>query len=174
VTVAPDFAAPVLGWRAWLVLQRSDGVRLASVAQPTLWPLREELVGTCLAHPRLPFLRRHARRRHEAPSPACTCGIYAATDPDVAGPYVFRQLISRRGLVTRVIGLVSLWGRVLACERGWRAERGYPARIYVPIPAQDPGKWRHADDLALSLAEYGVPVDIVAHRGERDLVRALA
>jgi hypothetical protein len=174
VTVAPDYASPLLGWRAWLVLRRAEGVRLASVAHPTLWEPHRELKGECLAPRRLPLPRRWRRHGHDAPDATCSCGIYAGSGPDVAGPYVFRPLVARRHLVVRVIGLVSLWGRVVACERGWRAECAYPSRIFVPVPATDSKAWRRVDELAFALAEYGVPVDVVPHRGEQDLVYSLA
>jgi hypothetical protein len=87
---------------------------------------------------------------------------------------MFTREFHRQDVVARVIGLVSLWGRVLACPRGWRAEVAYPQRIYVPIHAMKVRAWKRAEEVALSLADYGVPVEIVSHRGAPDLLHSLA
>jgi hypothetical protein len=172
---APDFAAAIVGWRAWLVVERPAGLRLASVVQPTVWEPRHELRSDCLAnHRRLWAFGRRRPGRHSAPEAWCTCGIYASTDAEVAGQYFLTPDVERPKVVAGVIGLVSLWGRVLACSRGWRAEYAYPARICVPIRAEDVSGLNGVEELAFSLAEYGVPVEIVSHRGKPDLLRTLA
>lgn len=174
MSVAPDFAAPIVGWRTWLVVKGADGLRLGSVVQPTLWEPRRELVGECLDRRRLRRFRRRKHNRHHAPDFSCSCGIYASRTTELAGQYVFTAEFERRHVVGRVIGLVSLWGRVLACRRGWRAEFAYPARIYVPLDAEDVRRSSRVEELALSLADYGVPVEIVTHHGEPDLLQSLA
>jgi hypothetical protein len=173
MTRAPDFAAPIVAWRAWLVVRQQGRMRLSSVVRPTLWEPRRELVGECLAcAPRLLPWRR-GRRAHESPGTRCGCGIYATSDPEVAGQYLDRSAIPRWGVAGRVIGLVSLWGRVLECERGWRGERAYPARIYVPVLSREVAAWRRVEEVAFSLADYGVPVELAAHRNARELVHSL-
>jgi hypothetical protein len=175
VTVAPDFAAPIVGWRTWLVVKGADGLRLGSVVQPTLWEPLRELVGECLAHHRLVwFFRRRRRSDHDAPHLRCSCGIYASKDAQLAGQYVFTREFERRHVVGRVIGRVSLWGRVLACPRGWRAQFAYPERIYVPMEAGEVSVSKPVEEVALALGAYGVPVEIVSHRGEPDLLHSLA
>lgn len=175
MTVAPDFAAPIVGWRTWLVVREADALRLASVVKPTLWEPRRELVGECLRdHRSLWLFRRRTRSGHGAPHFWCSCGIYASKDTKLAGRYVFTREFERRHVVGRVIGLVSLWGRVLACARGWRAEFAYPRRIYVPMEAEEVSASERIEELALSLGDYGVPVEIVSHRGEPDLLHSLA
>lgn len=152
--VAPDYAGPLEGWRVWRVARAGDDrdFRLLSLAQEVVWPTRDELVASCRRCRLLPRLRR--RNEHSAPTEACSCGIYA-TDLDrldwfldertwPTPPYVF--------------GRVLLWGRVIECERGWRAARAYPREIFVAAPP-----YRLRDDatperIARGLGEYGVPV----------------
>lgn len=174
MTVAPDLAAPIVAWRAWRVLQHAEGLRLASVVQPTVWEPRRRLECQCLSRRRTWLLGRR-RDRHEAPHAPCTCGIYATTRVDLAGRYVPPPApeLEEPATVARVLGRVSLWGRVLACRRGWRAQFAYPARIYVPHDAAL-GDARAVEELAFALTDYGVPIEIVAHRGERDLLHTLA
>jgi hypothetical protein len=55
-----------------------------------------------------------------------------------------------------VIGRVSLWGLVVECERGWRAQLAYPERLFVGCGprARDDVHIRAADALERN---YGVP-----------------
>ena len=62
--------------------------------------------------------------------------------------------------IVLVIGEVSLWGRVVVCQRGWRAEFAYPRRIFLVIPES----WESESHLELhalarDFAAYGVPVE---------------
>jgi hypothetical protein len=63
--------------------------------------------------------------------------------------------------VARVLGQVALWGTVVECERGFRASRAYPVRIYVPADTGATGSvdW---EDVSFDLARYGVPVELLA------------
>jgi hypothetical protein len=77
-----------------------------------------------------------------------------------------------------VIGRVSLWGRVVECERGWRAACAYPARLYLPLGRHGrlsflSGPAADAERLALALRIYGVPVELVACASVRELARVL-
>jgi hypothetical protein len=156
VSGAPDFAEPLEAWRVWKVVRRHGVYSLGSVVQSTLWPAGEALVAECLAGSRLLLFRRR-KRRHLAPDHRCECGIYAAGLDGVAqyvaaGPF--------RG-ISRVLGLVSLWGTVVECERGYRASHAYPKRIFVPADAGEP--WRIGwDEVALGLCRYGVAVEPLA------------
>jgi hypothetical protein len=174
MTMAPDLAAPIIGWRVWVVLEEDERHRLASVFQPTLWAPRRELTGECLVgHRRLwPFWRRRAAR-HEAPDSSCSCGVYALKDTKQAIQYAFNAEVKGRAAIARVLGPVSLWGRVLECQRGWRAEYAYPLRIYVAA-GKGAGAASGAEELAFSLTDYGVPVEIVSDWGELDRLQSPA
>jgi hypothetical protein len=55
--------------------------------------------------------------------------------------------------------MVALWGEVVEGERGWRASHAYPTRIYVPLRAGS--DHQEVNDIALDLAVYGVPVEVL-------------
>lgn len=126
---APDYAGPLVGWRVWRVAETRAGLRLLSAVYDDVWLPRREAVASC-------------RHGHDAPDAACVCGIHALADRATA----IRYLVGRNdpGVVGRVLGLVSLWGTVVECERGWRAERAYPLRLWAP------------PELLAGLAPYGV------------------
>ncbi len=90
---------------------------------------------------------------HESPAAGCTCGLYASRDLDrLRGHLLF-------GLRRMVVGEVSLWGKVIPGQHGYRAEYAYPRRLLVFDRVAE------ADSsLVASLGEYGVPIEVVAQR----------
>jgi len=148
-SAAPDFIEPFEAWRVWRVVRAGGAFRLGSVVQHTLWATNSEFTADCHR------LRLFRRRRHEAPDMNCECGIYAAATLEQLRLYVVEGL---RGQLSRVVGRVALWGTVVECERGFRASRAYPARLYVP--ADTGAQWQvSATEVALGLCAYGVPVE---------------
>ena len=124
--------------------------------------------------------------QHDAPAPAegCLCGIYAAPTAAQAAASVTEPPRPREPIVHHVIGRVSLWGTVVECERGWRAERAYPASLAVPAPPpprrhillparRRPSRSRPAAEIASALCEYGVPIELVACETLGDLAAML-
>jgi hypothetical protein len=121
----PDTPEPAIeaidGWRAWdLSESRDHGPLLHPVGDGVdVWMPRRPMAARCGARPILSLFRAP----HEAPDPACRCGIYAARSLDV-----FER--SRPAWPPPpVIGTVALWGRVIEHQRGWRAALAYPARL---------------------------------------------
>jgi hypothetical protein len=116
---------PIVGWRSWDLSDGAAGPLLHPVGGSTeVWRPRAALIARCSLGP----FGGRLRRRHEAPDPTCGCGIYAVGSIDA---------FERRRPAwppPPVIGTVSLWGRVVAHERGWRAERAYPARLRLVCP----------------------------------------
>ena len=170
----PDLIEPIEAWRAWRVVARDDRFVLGSIVQPTLWPCGRPLSAECLRPPPiLPWFRRRRREESAVPDPECVCGIYAGKLEDI-GRYLTRLPTSREA--GRVLGQVHLWGTVIECERGFRAGQAYPSRIYVPADQTgDSGRNRNGatcDEIAAGLADYGVPVELVAG-GRRDAVESL-
>jgi hypothetical protein len=158
VSTAPDYIEPIVGWRSWLVVREGEGFRLRSVLYDALWPPRSELVACCLRRSS-PWRKRP---EHVAPADRCRCGIYAAKQPEDAASYLEGRGWGEALGVHRVIGTVSLWGRVVECTRGWRASHAYPKAIYVPT-TRGP-YWLRAerrDEVALALTDYGVPVELL-------------
>ena len=100
---------------------------------------------------------------HKAPKVDCACGIYARK--------TFDQLeTTYRGMT--IIGTIKLWGDIVQGKVGYRAEFGYPDKLYImserftedvknSLAANIEGE-ATLDNLALSLVEsYKVPVEIV-------------
>jgi hypothetical protein len=152
--LAPDYAEPLVGWRVWVVVADGHGLpRLRSVVQKTLWPVRAALAAECQQRRTLARLLRRPTQ-HAAPELDCQCGIYAA--PLVELEPLLAEAPWETGV--RVLGEVGLWGDVVECERGWRASRAYPQRLYVP--QRDARRPRLSQqEIALGLADYGVPVE---------------
>jgi hypothetical protein len=98
-----------------------------------------------------------------------------------AVPYLSSLFKEHEDVLHRVLGRVALWGTVVECERGWRASRAYPAHLYVPSPRRPAlfvltGLRRPAlpaEEIALELAAYGVPVEIVECATVRGLAETL-
>lgn len=144
----PDFGVPddvgkITGWRAWGVDPNTpDGepVLLRSVRKHTIWPPRQEVVARCA--------KRSARGPrskpgHAVPDENCSCGLYAARTLEhlMSMPY-HRYDADRNGLF-HVVGQVAMWGGYIEGTQGWRAEKAYPALLFVPYEA-----WRLAPRLA--------------------------
>jgi hypothetical protein len=155
----PDCVEAVVGWRSWVATRDGDAVRLCSPLYGTVWPVGREAVAAC-SQPALPG--------HLAPSERCNCGIYAGGSVADATRLDPPGTIGASPVPQRVIGRVALWGKVVECDGGWRAERGYPTHIYVPLATSAGGRVsrtrarRRAERVAHALQDYGVPVDVVA------------
>jgi hypothetical protein len=108
---APDLTAPVVGFRNWRIA-RSGPTKgeLSSPFIPIVWPG--------------PVVRAECRRfgsaedllqaPHEAPDPACGCGISAYHEP--TGDFSKVDFLG-------VSGIVTVWGRIVADGDGMRAEQ---------------------------------------------------
>jgi len=132
----PDYFTPFIGWRAWGIEATSDGLFLVSHGGTT-WPRHKPLVAGC-------------HRKHHAPDPACSCGVYALADEE--WPY-YQYDRDLSGFDYCVFGTVALYGVVVRGTIGYRAERALPTALYVA----------HKDyRLVCPLREgYAVPVRIV-------------
>jgi hypothetical protein len=112
---------PLLGWRAWLVVETRDGPALASWCMSALWPARRALQARC---------ERHGSR----PVTHHVCGIHAFNARAEALAYVESthdmppRLFARRPhqALGIAFGRASGWGRAVAHTRGWRSEFAYP------------------------------------------------
>ncbi|MGH2722076.1 MAG: hypothetical protein ACRDJO_10815 [Actinomycetota bacterium] len=135
----PDGIEPIVGWRYW----RVDGSALGSLTRDAPWSPLQGFEAGC----------RLAGRHGPVPDPACNCGVYAARDlrtlQAMATPSVRHPL---------AVGKVALWGRIIPAERGYRAQFGYPKRLWLIWESLEqlghPGAQRV--DIA---AAYGVPVE---------------
>jgi hypothetical protein len=160
VSAAPDYIEPIVGWRSWLVVPEGEGFRLRSVVYETPWLPHNELIARCL-HRRFSFRWRRPCE-HVPPAHSCGCGIYAAREAEVAASYLEGRSWADTLGVHRVIGAVSLWGRVVECRRRWRGSHAHPKRIYV-LATRAP-YWlsaERAEEVALALTDYDVPVELL-------------
>jgi hypothetical protein len=125
----PDFVEPLLGWRAWRIWTPLSGSDLcpdfSSVILHTPWTPRER------------FSAEHSFdlgvNCRGLLDPCCSCGIYAFRDPLEAFVYLMKIRDRLLGMSVEVaLGTVSLWGRVIECELGYKAQYAYPRHIYLP------------------------------------------
>jgi len=151
------FVEPFYAWRVWRVEQKNVGEGvwwLKSVVFNDRWAPHERQDARC----RRSLLRRllKRQRRHAAPDQSCSCGIYAAESERVR-PYLGREEENW------AFGRVKLWGRIVECAHGFKAEHCYPERLYV-VPRQLDGRrrGREALEIAFSLQDYGVPVEVLS------------
>lgn len=118
----PDMVEVITGWRGWTL---SSCGRLEALGKDTVWPARRALEAECN---RASSLGRFIPTggHHFAPGWDCSCGIWAFKDLD----RLVAALGSQYGGV-RVIGTVSLWGRVIETVNGYRAQYAYPAELWL-------------------------------------------
>jgi len=109
------------------------------------------------AHAAAELVPARAGRRARCPKEPCECGIYAGW-LSILGPYLRDRPTSPA--VARVLGRVSLWGRVIECERGYRASHAYPLCVFVPVDCSLRREHRR-EEIASGLEVYGVPVEPV-------------
>jgi hypothetical protein len=124
---------PVLGWRLWHVRLHGDEYRLESFTwHHVSWPPRKRFEATCTVH------------RYTAPAGDHECGIYAfrtrALAEDLLRRYTgirhcygreYRELPPIRHGRPIALGSVSLWGRILVREKGFRAQYAYPYELFL-------------------------------------------
>jgi hypothetical protein len=135
-------AAPVIGWRVWIVTSAADGLRLGSVLHDEIWAPGTTALASCRRHD---DFFAEPMPPHATPSPDCGCGFHAARDPVDAMSYL--QGRDEPATLCRLLGEVALWGRLVETETGWRAAAAYPVRLYAADEA-----------IAEALSAYGVPV----------------
>lgn len=176
---APDLVAPLVGWRAWDVVETPEGWRLHSVHMHDEWPAGEPLAAVCRRDRFVAAAATHAR--HLSPVASCQCGVYAALSAERARQYFVASWAEVDGApspalpadyVPRAIGEVNLWGRVLECAQGYRATYAYPSRIFLPARRPDGGAY-DVETPALGLLDYGVPVEVIDVGTRAEIAAAL-
>lgn len=144
----PDFRAPdavglALGWRAWgtpIRLPRFGvAAKLFSVTwRDYYWVPRQHGVARC------------EKCGDDVPGEDCSCGFYCAKTREHLESLGYEWGKIREDGRVCIMGEVANWGKVIEGTQGWRAQKAYPVRLYVPFEA------RH---LVRPLREsYGVPV----------------
>jgi hypothetical protein len=170
--LAPDYAEPIVGWRLWLVVADGGYLWLESLLYSTRWSPRRALSAHCISHRRCYLCNRaevHTAPTHHAPHEDCDCGIYAAASPTTLAPYLDSSYPGRSS-VERVLGQVRLWGTVIECERGWRAQYAYPDRLHVPQRSTSEA----SREIAAGLCNYAVPISLLPWDANSDVIATVA
>jgi hypothetical protein len=147
---ATEFRSGVtVGWRCWRILEHErlgldPTVRLCAAGRsgvPKVWEPQQPTVAVC----------SDFASTHEAPWPGHECGIYAYADADEAETKFcnLRASGNSDGAIGWAFGTVALWGHVVECERGWRAQYAYPLELTTNVVDQI------ANEIAML---YGVPI----------------
>lgn len=163
------------------MVELGGALHLSSPVYETAWLPRQETLARCRSRGDAWSWIPHA-----APAEDCRCGLYAARTPAQAAALLAERRWARAcHALQAVLGRVLLWGSVVECEQGWRAERAYPAALYLPALAPEVrgGLGRFlprgqsaisAPELARGLAAYGVAVELIACRTLAELADTLA
>ncbi|MGQ0520564.1 MAG: hypothetical protein ACT4PX_05365 [Actinomycetota bacterium] len=154
----PDAIEPIAAWRYWRV--GSADRRLQSLTgRHQGWQPGQALEARCRfdnvdrSEWRYQLVSGFSPDPHPAPSEGCTCGLYAARSLEhLRGQPLF-------GLSRMVVGEVSLWGKVIPGQHGYRAQFAYPRRLYL-----FEGALRRDPRLLEALARYEVPIEVTAER----------
>lgn len=150
LSAAPDRVGftPEIGWRNWYVTAAGE---LVSPHYAGGWPARERAEAVCRCVRGISDLLHPAEH---APAADCTCGIYGLRSRELA---LINFAIARHGGPSGVpsdwefaVGQVSLWGKVIEHEHGWRAEFAYPYAVRVLTPER----------ARLVRDRYGVDVEV--------------
>jgi hypothetical protein len=122
VNTVPQLQAdPIIGWRVWGIVpwENVEGrkePRLTALAGGWPWPPGRATEAVCIS-----------TQHHDAPKVKHECGVYALRNEDEARQLAAPTIVERE----YAIGRVSLWGRVVEHERGYRAQFAYPYAITV-------------------------------------------
>ena len=122
---------PIVGWRQWNFMYPHF---LANLGNDTIYVPREKIEAHCEQYSTIGALvRRKDHSEQQSPHLTCTCGIYAYKEkPRLLGE--IRNIYSGPRLV---YGEINLWGKVIEHEDGYRAQFGYPKRLWC-TPAIEP------------------------------------
>jgi hypothetical protein len=124
---------PIVGWRLWHVRRHEGAYRLESFTwHHVSWPAQRRFEARCSTH------------GGDAPIVDHECGIYAfrtrALAEDLLRRYTgirhcsgreYRELPPVRHGRPIALGSVSLWGRILMREHGFRAQYAYPYELHL-------------------------------------------
>jgi hypothetical protein len=120
---------------------------IAPRVRPVPWPTDEDRVAKCFA-----------LRGHDAPQRDCNCGFSAyyelPAEPELPAPEA-------------IWGAIAAWGRVIECERGFRAQFARPIAL---LDRHNPDDRRERGRRAVRASDaYGIPLlepaELIAYAG---------
>ena len=122
---------PIVGWRQWNFMYPHF---LANLGNDTIYVPREKIEARCEQYSTSGTLvLRKDHREQQAPHLTCICGIYAYKEK----PRLLREIRNIYSGLRLVYGEINLWGKVIEHEDGYRAQFGYPKRLWC-TPAIEP------------------------------------
>jgi len=130
---------PIVGWRQWNFMYPHF---LANLGNDTIYVPREKIEAHCEPYSTIDTLfHRKDHSEHPAPDLTCTCGIYAYKEKprllrEMRNIYFGLRLVANNRYVP-IYGEINLWGKVIEHEDGYRAQFGYPKRLWC-TPAIEP------------------------------------
>jgi len=142
---------PIVGWRQWNFMYPHF---LANLGNDTIYVPREKIEARC---------EQVGHSEQQAPHLTCTCGIYAYKEKprllrEIRNKMTIPAIYSGRRLV---YGEINLWGKVIEHEDGYRAQFGYPKRLWC-TPAIEP--------LAGWIGYvYGVPCEVMPSGDDEEI-----
>lgn len=144
-----DRLSPVVGYRSWIFSKK-----YIVLGSPLQRESTQDYYQRGVWNPGVAFSAQcdSALKHASLPGDFCTCGIYALSTLEAARAY-FNHRQTLEG-VTLLVGSVTLWGRVVEHEQGFRSQYAYPKTLYLPA------------DFDTSLAErlrvsYGVNLEVL-------------
>jgi hypothetical protein len=112
---------------------------LANLGNDTIYVPREKIEAHCEQYSTIGTLvlgKDHSEQ--QAPHLTCMCGIYAYKEK----PRLLREIRKSNSGLRLVYGEINLWGKVIEHEDGYRAQFGYPKRLWcTPAIEPLPLKW---------------------------------
>ena len=107
---------------------------LANLGNDTIYVPREKIEAHCEPYSTIGTLvLRKDHSEQQAPHLTCMCGIYAYKEK----PTLLREIRNSCSGLRLVYGEINLWGQVIEHEDGYRAQFGYPKRLWC-TPAIEP------------------------------------
>ncbi len=123
-----DRLSPVIGYRGWIFSKRH-----LLLGSPINRDDKQVHYRTGVWNPGEAFTARcgsQIKHLKAPPSDGCRCGVYALpTLKDAQGYFDNRQMFDGH---TLLVGSVSMWGRVVEHEAGFRSQYAYPKTLYLP------------------------------------------
>ncbi len=118
----PDSVVSIVAWRAWAPRVLDGGQwGLGALGQTHIWIPKKAMEAVCCASD---------PSAHPAPHRDCTCGIWSFRSLDELLPAL-------AGYAVKVFGQVTIWGRIIECEHGFRSQFAYPKELWLLDPSME-------------------------------------
>jgi hypothetical protein len=133
---------------------------LANLGNDTIYVPREKIEAHCEQYSTSGTLvLRKDDSEHQAPHLTCMCGIYAYKEKPRLLNEIGRNPYS--GLTRLVYGEINLWGKVIEHEDGYRAQFGYPRRLWCAPVLEPLAGWIGY--------VYGVPCEVLPSGDDEEI-----